>query len=317
VRGLGLQRHSRTQKPCHTDPPSCAGYYGQRNVWVLKPAGKSRGRGIRVFNRLDQIMHYIGEETPEDHLWVAQKYMENPLLIKQRKFDIRQWVLVTSWNPLTIWFYSECYIRFCAEPFTLRDLENNFIHLTNNSVAKHSTQFHELNIGEGNMWDFSQFQEWLQHTTGDDQAWQGIATSMRDIARQALMCAQGEVQNRKGSCELFGFDFCFDEDHKVRRVGPPCRELSAQQGEIRHFRLLSFNDGRCESELTACPANLQGVADRDQLLALAGALHAHHVAAGHQRAGGHRESARRPPRTEGEPPPSQLPPPPQLPPHCL
>jgi len=43
---------------------------GSRNVWVLKPAGKSRGRGIRVFNRLDQIMHYIGEETPDDHLWV-------------------------------------------------------------------------------------------------------------------------------------------------------------------------------------------------------------------------------------------------------
>jgi hypothetical protein len=67
-------------------------------------------------------------------------------------------VLVTNWNPLTIWFYNECYIRFCAEPFTLRDLDNNYIHLTNNSVAKHSDKWHELNIGEGNMWDFRQFQ---------------------------------------------------------------------------------------------------------------------------------------------------------------
>jgi tubulin monoglycylase TTLL3/8 len=71
---------------------------------------------------------------------------------------VAQWVLVTNWNPLTVWFYSECYIRFCAEPFTLRDLDNTFIHLTNNSVAKHSDKWHELNIGEGNMWDFSQFQ---------------------------------------------------------------------------------------------------------------------------------------------------------------
>jgi hypothetical protein len=65
-------------------------------------------------------------------------------------------------------------------------------------------------------------QEWLRHTTGGDEAWEGIATSMRDIARQALMCAQGEVQNRKGSCELFGFDFCFDDAYKVWLIEINC-----------------------------------------------------------------------------------------------
>lgn len=65
-------------------------------------------------------------------------------------------------------------------------------------------------------------QEWLRHTTGGNEAWEGIATSMRDIARQALMCAQGEVQSRKGSCELFGFDFCFDDAYKVWLIEINC-----------------------------------------------------------------------------------------------
>jgi tubulin monoglycylase TTLL3/8 len=106
------------------------------NIWIAKPAGKSRGRDIALFNSSAALLQYV--QNSNDCQWVAQKYIERPLLVQQRKFDIRQWVLMTSWEPLSAWFYQDCYLRFAAARYSTVDLGIH-CHLSNNSVSKHAT----------------------------------------------------------------------------------------------------------------------------------------------------------------------------------
>jgi len=98
---------------------------GERNIWIVKPAGSSRGRGIVLYKNLVEILDVCSNKSnkPTDLLqWIVQKYIENPLIICNRKFDLRQWVLITDWNPLTVWMYAEPYIRFPASDFTFENI---------------------------------------------------------------------------------------------------------------------------------------------------------------------------------------------------
>ena len=55
-------------------------------------------------------------------------------------------VLVTDWNPLTIYFYDECYARFSVEEYNTQDssMDNLYVHLVNNSIGKNSEKFNAV-----------------------------------------------------------------------------------------------------------------------------------------------------------------------------
>jgi tubulin polyglutamylase TTLL5 len=76
---------------------------------------------------------------------VVQKYIERPLLslatnstgpTRGVKFDMRFWVLVTSFAPLRAFVYNRCYGRQCSHPFDLHDIGNEYSHISNYAVQK-------------------------------------------------------------------------------------------------------------------------------------------------------------------------------------
>ena len=55
--------------------------------------------------------------------YLLQKYIERPMIINKRKFDIRQWVVVTSFKPGAVrcWFYLDAYLRFASREYGTTD----------------------------------------------------------------------------------------------------------------------------------------------------------------------------------------------------
>ena len=79
--------------------------------------------------------------------FIFQKYIERPLLIHGRKFDIRCWVL---WNfDGKIYLFKEGYLRTSSMPYNIDPLnpDDMFTHLTNNAIQKHSKKYGDFEDG--------------------------------------------------------------------------------------------------------------------------------------------------------------------------
>jgi len=94
----------------------------------------SRGRGIYI---VDDI-----SEVNVDDISVISKYVSNPLLINGHKFDLRIYVLVTSFDPLRIYVFKEGLARFASEKYSNKNAKSNkFMHLTNYSINKKNNNY--------------------------------------------------------------------------------------------------------------------------------------------------------------------------------
>merc|ERR1719174_3187621 len=75
---------------------------------------------------------------------VIQKYLERPMQINGYKFDLRVYVVVTSFDPLKIYLNAEGLVRLATDKYekpTSNNMDCRTMHLTNYSVNKHAESY--------------------------------------------------------------------------------------------------------------------------------------------------------------------------------
>jgi len=189
---------------------------GQR-LWITKPARLNRAIGIKVLKDLNQILEYIdGQEEPGE--WVVQKYVERPLLLRGRKFDIRTWAVMTPTSE--VWLWKEGIVRTSSELYTRDDPANLFAHITNHCIQETGPNFSKFE--DGNVLRYGQLQAFLDQAHPGHDFREEIIPQMKDIIHT---CFQATKSYLVHSCcnhtfamccfQIFGFDFLVDDGFRV------------------------------------------------------------------------------------------------------
>lgn len=107
-----------------------------KDLWIVKPGeNTNRGCGITVCKDLAQIRGIVSNANANERSYIIQKYCERPLLYKNRKCDIRCFAMTTTVNGnLQAYFYQEGYLRTSCREYSLKNVQNRLIHLTNDAV---------------------------------------------------------------------------------------------------------------------------------------------------------------------------------------
>ncbi|CAD8060286.1 unnamed protein product [Paramecium sonneborni] len=199
-------------------------------LWLLKPSDWNRGEGVHVFNTLEEVeglikSYYNGKGNYECKEFVIQKYIERPLLLGGRKFDIRCWVLIN--HDMQFFLFKEAYIRTSGAIFSLEN-KDRYIHLTNNAVQKNAQNYGQFE--DGNQLSLKRFQQQLdqQEKKYDfrKQGWPKI----KEIVKLTLNSTRLNKRNRKYGMQILGYDFMIDENLKLWLIevnANPCIEESS------------------------------------------------------------------------------------------
>ena len=221
-------------------------FISDKNYWIIKPPDLYQGKCIEICNNFDDIqkkckkmfkgvdktnipeLGYEEYSNGEDELddlnqgkkptkfyccndIIIQKYLDNPLLYQKRKFDIRCFVLIDS--NLNVYFCKEGHLKGCSEFYNLNKT-NKFIHITNYSFQKNSSNFEKFEIG--NEISYKDFKKFLLNERIPIEKFDEMINQMKFLIKLSFKAVSNKLMkiNPVLCFEIFGYDFILDNDFK-------------------------------------------------------------------------------------------------------
>lgn len=213
------------------------------SVWIMKPTNQAQGRGIFIVNKLSQLKKWsqgtrgVGTNVP---VYVISRYVDNPLLVGGKKFDLRLYVLVTSYRPLRVYMYMHGFARFCNVKYSsdVEEMDNPFIHLTNVAIQKHNEDY---NKSHGGKWHVRNLRLYLEATRGTEPT-DALFATMNQVIINSLLACQNIIINDRHCFECYGYDLLIDDDLKpwlIEVNASPSLSPSTRSDRIMKQRLLT------------------------------------------------------------------------------
>jgi len=231
-----------------------SGANGEDWKMILKPPASARGNGITVINKWSQIPK--GAKVKKRHsckaVLIAQEYISNPcLLFNESKFDLRVYVLVSSFHPLRVYIYEDGLVRFASEKYssTQESLSDPFVHLTNYSINKTNHSYksnNEPGSQSGHKWSLNTLWKYLNEMdlpteVNVDQ----LRARINDMIIKTVISCEDQVnklikkhtKSRYTCFELLGFDIMIDSNFKPWllevNISPSLRSESSLDSTIK------------------------------------------------------------------------------------